>query len=270
MSRLKIVLWNIKQAIFRKCSVEIHISEHCNLNCAGCSHYSPLAEHKFCDLKELDSNLRKLSKICDSIGVIRLLGGEPLLNPDVASVFGIVRSHFENVTIKLVTNGLLLVSDKLPSEFWKEAKRYNVVIAFTVYPVSLDYSKVLALCKKHGVRVELYNNTHGRFINFKLSRSKKNSQWHYYICREKECFQLVGNRIFSCPQSAYVGYLNQVFKSDFKLETMDSISIDNISSFKFLLFKLFPRPFCKYCVFPRQKIDWSYSKCSPEEWIEIT
>ena len=30
-------------------SLEYHIVDHCNLNCAGCSHFSPLAEHWFVD-----------------------------------------------------------------------------------------------------------------------------------------------------------------------------------------------------------------------------
>lgn len=270
MSRLRIALWSIKRAIFGKCSVEIHISEHCNLNCAGCSHYSPLAEHKFCDLIALEENLDKLSKIKKKIGTIRLLGGEPLLNPDVVSVFGIVRSRFENAKIELVTNGVLLVADRLSSEFWDEAKRNDVVLALTIYPVPIDYSKAKVLCEKYGIRMEVYHNTHGNFLLYKLNPNKKRGRRNYYICREKECLQLVGNRIFSCPQSAYAGYLNRAFKSDFILEKKDSISIDNISYFKFLRFRLFSRPFCKYCIFPRQEVAWKHSKCRPEEWIETT
>lgn len=270
MNQLKVSLWYLKRIVQNPCSLEIHLAEHCNLNCIGCSHYAPLAEPGFCDLEALEESLNKLSKIRKSIGVIRLLGGEPLLNPDAARVFRLVRARFKDVKIVLVTNGLLLASDKLPEAFWEEAKRCNVVVGLTVYPVPIYYAAIEALCKKHGVRAEIYNYTHGQFSLFKLNPEKKGSRWNYYACGEKECFQLVGNRIYSCPQSAYVGYLNRAFGTGFRLEDGDSISIDDISRFKFLRFRLRSRPFCKYCVFPRPTVAWDHSKRQPEEWIEMS
>ena len=31
--------------------LEVHLAEHCNLNCKGCSHFSPLAEKEFIEEK---------------------------------------------------------------------------------------------------------------------------------------------------------------------------------------------------------------------------
>lgn len=266
MNRIRVALWNLKRYYWEPCAVEIHIADHCNLNCLGCSHYSPLAKPRFCDLDDLKINLKKLSKIRKSIGTIRLLGGEPLLNPDVSKVFKVVRNYFEQVKIELVTNGLLLKSEKLPNDFWREVRRYDVTICLTEYPINIDYVELIKCCKERGVKVEIYNSV-GRFSLFQLDKEKKGSRKNYYYCKERTCFQLVGNKIFSCAQSAYVGYLNKAFGSFFKYEKGDYLTLDRISYFSFLWFRLSTRPFCKFCVFPRQQVDWRQSECKQEEWI---
>ena len=59
--------------------IELHIVDHCNLNCVGCSHFSPLAEPYFKDVDEYREEMKDLSKF--EIGTIRIMGGEPLLHP---------------------------------------------------------------------------------------------------------------------------------------------------------------------------------------------
>ena len=60
---------------------ETHITEACNLNCRGCSHFSVLAKPKHKDLAEFEREYKRLAEI-EEIHTMRLMGGEPLLNPN--------------------------------------------------------------------------------------------------------------------------------------------------------------------------------------------
>ena len=250
--------------------LEIHLADHCNLNCAGCSHYSPLAEPKFCDLDDLDRNLSKLSKYEKSFHCIHLLGGEPLLNPDISTAFKIVRRYFKSIKIELLTNGILLINGKLPDSFWETCREYNINIYVTFYPVrNIDYVEIRNICIKKGVkfRISMDCTTNKAFTLFGLSPKKDGDRSVYKHCFDGRCWQLVGNRIYPCAQSAYVDYLNKKFGCNFKHCKGDYLEVDKISKYDLLLFKYRSKPFCAYCVFPRRSFDWKPSERKAEEWI---
>lgn len=258
--------------LVRRCFLEIHLAEHCNLNCIGCSHFSPLAEPAFCDLEELRNNLQQLSKFKSAFRAIRLLGGEPLLNPEISEIMRIVCTNFKDSDIELVTNGILFLSDakKIPDHFWETCRQYNVRINITIYPLeNIDYAKIERICIQNNVRFRIYANRRNEssFQCFKLDPNGGGDRAAYAHCDEAKCWQLVGNRIYACPQSAYVGYLNKAFGSNFVQRKGDFIEINKLNKLRLLLFKLRSKPFCSYCVFPRMNINWKQSERNADEWI---
>ena len=86
--------------------IETHITEACNLKCRGCSHFSVFAKPKHKDIEEFRREFERLHELGE-IQIIRLMGGEPLLNPNFMDYLRIARQYFPNSTISLVTNGLL-------------------------------------------------------------------------------------------------------------------------------------------------------------------
>ena len=89
--------------------IETHIVEHCNLKCRGCSHFSGLAAPQFKNLNDFCTEFEALSRLTNkNIHTIRLMGGEPLLHPDVVEFCKITRNLFPNSEIVLVSNGILL------------------------------------------------------------------------------------------------------------------------------------------------------------------
>lgn len=270
---LRFRAWWIFRMLFRPCNLEIHLADHCNLNCAGCSHYSPLAEPTFCDVAELKESLSKLSAYAKAFRTIRLLGGEPLLNPKVSEIVGMIREYFPHNEIELVTNGLLLMrshSDNIDEAFWECCRTNNIVIGATVYPTGCDYDALKRMCKDNGVQFHIYGDrtVQSGFEVYALNPDRKGCRLNYYRCHEMDFLQLVGGRIYSCPQCAYVGALNKALGYDFKHRKGDYIEVDDIKCrFSLRLFRLRAKPFCKYCVFPRRKVDWRPSKRSASEWV---
>ena len=121
---------------------EVHLAEHCNLNCAGCNHFSPLAEPEFTDPATLDKDFARLASLFgEKMSHINLLGGEPLLHPSLNECMQIARRHFPKTRITLVTNGLLLTRQK--DEFWQTCRENQITIQVTRYPIKLDFDQML-------------------------------------------------------------------------------------------------------------------------------
>ena len=116
---------------------EVHVSEHCNLNCKGCFHFSPLAEPEFLDVIQYEKDLARLSELFyHEVEYINLMGGEPLLNPEIIKIIQLTRQYFPHGKIRVVTNGLKL--GEMPDEFWEACHDNSVSINPTLYPIGLD------------------------------------------------------------------------------------------------------------------------------------
>jgi molybdenum cofactor biosynthesis enzyme MoaA len=55
------------------------------------------------------------------VGWILLMGGEPLLHPELERFFPAARTAFPSAKIKIVTNGILL--SKKEDSFWRHSKK---------------------------------------------------------------------------------------------------------------------------------------------------
>ena len=79
--------------------LEVHAAHHCNLNCKGCGHYSNIIAPELPSLSEFERDTFRLSKRINHIQKIRLLGGEPLLNPELPQMVQIMNDAFPNSDI---------------------------------------------------------------------------------------------------------------------------------------------------------------------------
>jgi ABC-2 type transport system ATP-binding protein len=50
-------------------SFEIHLTEHCNLNCKGCFHFSCIAEEEYLTKEEFERDISRISEL--SKGVVK-------------------------------------------------------------------------------------------------------------------------------------------------------------------------------------------------------
>ena len=269
---IKYRLWRLYSLMFRKFVLDIHLADHCNLNCKSCNHYSPLAEPAFRDLKRLNDDLTVLGKFWNSFKTIRLLGGEPLLNPQITEAVEIVRKHFPTINIEIVTNGILLGNNNIMKEdFWNVCRKGHVTLAVTEYPIAVNYDKIRALCLEKSIKLRFFENRcHGNSFNYyKLNPKGTEPTRQYYGCVENSCLQLREGRLFSCAPAAYVEFLNNKFNVDFKIRNKDFLNLSSVqSSFDIRKFLLHKKPFCSYCVFPRKSFRWERSNKKAYEWIE--
>lgn len=114
--------------------LECRIVEHCNLNCKGCGGVSNICEEHFVDIDNYEKDLKALKGLFSGIKQFHLLGGEPLLHPELEDFIIKTRMYFPDSKIVVHSNGLLV--PKLAQKVLDAMNKYAVDFLFTLYPVT--------------------------------------------------------------------------------------------------------------------------------------
>lgn len=96
-------------------SLEVHVTDHCNLRCRQCCSLSPFLPPWFVDPERLRQDLR-VARTVLAPKWFKLVGGEPLLHPRLIDCLAIVRAERIAPILSVTTNGLLL--HRMPVDFW--------------------------------------------------------------------------------------------------------------------------------------------------------
>jgi len=264
-----------KQAVERKkprtkLGFEVSVCDHCNLNCVGCEHFSPVADETYLDIEIYEKDCMRLSGLLDGeIASLHIMGGEPLLHPGLNKIMEISRKYFRSGTIELVSNGILL--PKQDDLFWETCRKNDIVVAVTQYPVKLDYKAIEQKAKETEVKFRYY------FIGYKTMHKKtldlngkQNADDNLKICHQfNTCVQLVNGGLYTCIVMAYIKYFNKYFNKNLTVGENDIINIYKIKT-KEELFERLAKPvsFCKYCNINDTDfgIKWGISKKEISEW----
>jgi organic radical activating enzyme len=244
---------------------EVHLTDKCNLNCAGCLHFSPLCdETNLLDMNIFENDCRRISQLTNGkIADIRLFGGEPLLHPGIKDFLILTRKYFPEISISnqtgiivLVTNGILLHEQS--DDFWITCKNNNIRIFISDYPVKIKEEIVKEKAMKFSVelklsREEMLSKAGGsanQWIKIPIDtdglHDNRKSFGKCFLAGY--CFQLVNGKIFKCPRIAYTKYFNAAFDKQLKTDEDDYVDIykaENINEILYLLTK--PASFCRYC-----------------------
>lgn len=245
---------------------EVIIVEHCNMRCKYCMHFSPLANTVFLDLKEYQKDMTRVSELCrGDCKEIVLVGGEPLLHPDIAIFISEARRLFRTAVIKIITNGILL--PKMDENFWNVCKQCNVVIKVSRYPINFPYDQIKEF--NHGVHIEFKNKYEMNYLPLDLD-GKNDSVRNFASCISADkdhC--LKHGRMYTCCVAANVEHFNTFFEKTLLSDENDSINIYEADSIESIIsFLQQPIPFCRYCnVKCRiEDLPWEVSKCEISEW----
>lgn len=253
------------------------VTQHCDLNCAGCARFSPLAEPEYADVEETERDFKRLSELfgARNVSLIQLMGGEPLLHPELTRFFDIARREFPHAQISLVTNGLKLLAQ--PEEFWLSCKNNGIFVTPTKYPIPLDYEAIEAVARKYEVIYYYFDNqkepvkTLTKFTKDPFSTVSGSNE--FLVCGEANgCINLSHGRLYTCGWPPYVKHFNKYFGPLFVETPEDSIDIYQASSAQEILeFLSKPIPFCRYCRISKNdyNIPWHQSKKDINEWIRM-
>lgn len=250
--------------------LEFVLTDYCNLNCKGCTHYSPLAPKEFADLDVLSRSMRQLGRVADGkIDKAYLIGGEPLLYPRLTEAMAEMRKAFPKTRLYIFTNGIAL--PKMPPEFWAECRKQRFTIAITRYPVKFDYDAVTELCRQQDVVCEVFGDRSmaDSFFRFALDpEGRQNPRKSHFKCYNFGCLTVIGDRLFPCSISACVGHLNNACETHFRHTPADWLPVDSITSVSQIkALRDNPVPFCRYCILPPSAVKYAPSRREACEWM---
>lgn len=268
-----LVVW-FRRAVLRRKPVlyhfEVHITDHCNLNCKGCAHFSNLCPPTFADLGEFEREMRAMVSHFSHVHQIFLLGGEPLLHPQVAEFVRVAHSAFPKTRIYLMTNGVLVT--RMPEGFWQALHDTDTILLADSYPINLPVEEIDRLGREHGVTVE-WTERREQFFKIPIDAAGGHDAAESFgACQGfNNCPIIRNGRIYPC---AYVAFAD-VFADRFGLEGLDVSERDSISigadstGDDIMRFLSRPVPWCGHCdMGSREFYTWGRSSRAVDEWTK--
>lgn len=241
--------------------VEYHVVDHCNLNCKACAHFSNISPETYRDITEFEKDIACLSSKV-RIDEFRLMGGEPLLHPDIIKFFEISRKYLVNSKITLCSNCILL--KKMTPEFWKAMREYNIGIEPTIYPpMKKKFNDVIRLIHENNIVIMHIHvaDTFGGCLNRKGTGNANDS---HTKCGERICHHLRDGRLYLCPHTCYMDYYNTYFSANIPRDT--GVDIYKTPGNEMVKYVTTTKEVCKYCTSKHKVFDWEQSKCVESEW----
>lgn len=200
---------------------------------------------------------------------INILGGEPLLHPQINELMRTAREFFPIGGINLITNGILLQS--VSQEFWDICRESRITVAPTKYPIQIDWKKIEDEAEKNKVKIRYFGNVALYGWNYyPIELDGNRNELHSFLhCRcANDCSILTHGKLYPCPIIPKIKYFNEAFGTDIPVCENDFLDIYKVSGLKEILhFFARPVPFCRFCnPFMHQKQEWGISERKMEEW----
>lgn len=183
-------------------AVEINVARHCNISCRSCSHGSPSMRPWFADPVRVEQDLASLAQWM-RVDHVRVLGGEPLLHPQLIDVLQAIRRSGIGSRRRLITNGLQLALQA--EHFWDEVEEVHV----SVYPntarhVAAARPAILRAAANSGTRLRFKHFGHFRLPFRRPDDHPELTQDVYATCQianRWRCITVDEGWIHRCPQA---------------------------------------------------------------------
>ncbi len=239
---------------------EFQVIDSCNLNCKGCSHFSNLMKKgEMAKIEDYSRSIYALSNLFANVATIRLMGGEPFLNPQLGEFVTVTRRIFPYSSIRIVTNGILIC--QMDSELISVIRNNGIVLDVSQYPVTKrNLYKIIEFLDKNKIQYTLSPLVDKFFVN--LSHKRGDADISYYkLCLSWHCHMLRNNRLYPCPRIP-LAFENRK-ELDLQMEYEDliesSADLDKSNNGWDILRKIYqPMPACVICTKERF-IKWEVS-----------
>jgi hypothetical protein len=201
---------------------------------------------------------------------LTIIGGEPLLHPDLLQFIRISRDLFKTTTMYICTNGLLLT--KMNEDFWECCRDNNAELLITRYPVNINERIIKAVADAFNVRAHIYPDT-PRVMQWtpidisgsQCAQTKFGSCWHKSDCPK----EIRDGKVWGCILASHVHNFNAYFEENVEVSEQDYIDIHGVTSYdEIMQFMSKPFPICRYCKWAEGRIEsiWKPSKREIGEW----
>ncbi len=264
------VIWLRRKVLKRKpvlFQFEVHLVDHCNLECKGCDRFATMCEPAFADLTEFTEDMARMAGLFSAVRRVHLVGGEPLLHPQVLEFCKVTRATFKKARITLRTNGTLLMAQDEP--FWDALAQDRITLLVDLYPVDVPALEIDLMGKQRGVKVEWVDGSEKSKLPID-PRAIADPAESFRQCQGFYNRPLLRDgRLYPC---AYVAF-GDVFRERFRLPGLQVYPTDWIGirdePDPELVFSFLRNPvhWCTNCDFGnRMQFDWAPTQRHLSEW----
>lgn len=247
--------------------LEVNVTDGCNLNCKGCSHFSPLySTDESYNLKIFDRDMRQLARHCDIL-TVRIVGGEPFLLKNLDEYLATIKKYFPQTSIRVLSNGLLIPA--APAKILEYMSREKIDVDISEYPPTQKIrDKLQTIFQSHGISYVFSPVEKFRTI-IRREEGLSNPIAAQSICPCRFSRYIRDGRLYKCPIDALHPRFNQKFPNARQLPP-DATSIDIFADNFIELIDMLDEPveYCSYCPEKPSAFEWKID-ANPvaENWI---
>jgi hypothetical protein len=191
--------------------VGISITTRCTLKCKHCDHYIPVIEEEYHEMLTFEAYKTILDNLLinvEQLFNLRIYGGEPLLNKDLAKILSYSLEHPKTGYVELVTNGTLDISDEITAILKRFPQKSIVYVsnytANTALRPRLKTEKIVKKLVAEGIAVSCRSDLQwGITAPIKrYYRSREANRRYFMECLKlTHCLHIRDGKLFVCPRA---------------------------------------------------------------------
>jgi organic radical activating enzyme len=192
-------------------SVGISITTRCTLKCIHCDHYIPAIEEEYHETPDFETFKKYLDNLlanAEKLFVLRLLGGEPLLNKNLAKMLLYSLEHPKIEHTEIVTNGTLAISGEIEAILKRFPEKSSVHVSnYTSNKAlrpKLKTDNIVETLIAGGIRVifdkELWWSKTAPVKRYYRS-TEANKRCYMECMKLTHCLHIRGGKLFICPRA---------------------------------------------------------------------
>lgn len=229
--------------------LDFQITTRCTLQCEQCSIYIPYytaKTHYTETFETFKERLDNLLKNVDYIFQLQILGGEPLLNKDLAKMIEYASQKKQIKVITTVTNSTILPNKELLAVYKTyQKKNYIIISDYTSNPElkNLKINELKKLLKENDISYIVVQDEWSFMGRIQKENRSKEELLHIMThCYQKNCHAYYNGKLFLCSRISPMIALFDAKVSDYVEVTANDCSQEIIELFCKRYFEA-----CDYC-----------------------
>ena len=198
----RVIRYDIAGGRIQTRSLEAHIVDHCNLTCWGCCSLSPFLPAWSVEPDDLRQELELARRVL-APGIFKLVGGEPLLHPELLACLRVARESKIAPVVSVTTNALLL--SRMDDEFWSLVDALTISV-YPKPPLSEPAREAIqAKAESHGVAVNW--KIQNEFVDMTLDAPRSDEAANLEVWQEcwlrRRCHMLRDGWFYTCTRPVH-------------------------------------------------------------------
>lgn len=230
-------------------SLDATVTTRCTLRCESCSNLMQYYQHpQNMDVDQLIENIDVLLEKADGIGDLRILGGEPFMNPDFIKIIRKYENEKKIGSITIFTNATIFPNESI-LDLLKNSRAIMMISDYD--DLSRKKDQWIKWCRENHVKymVPHYDEWHdlGQLENHHYTEYQLRDIYRNCDCRSIPT--VLNGRLYACPYAANAAQLGAMNEKEAEIDSIE-ISLFRDKSKQSIDEFLYGRNYleaCRYC-----------------------